>query len=143
MKRDSILTGILKVIAVVGSILLATLIIFLEVAIQSRKTFHVTWHWHVGAGLLIGFCLCAAYLLVRRSSDSMAKVYASAVILSVDIKKFHFTAGPLAELPGISAVFFSPSFILQVASKDSDADRVAKRSSRTQRLPGPTKYFFC
>lgn len=75
MKLDSLLTSILKVIALVGLISLATFITLLEVAIFRRGTPHVTWHWHVGAGLWTGFCLCAGFLLIRRSSDPMANVY--------------------------------------------------------------------
>lgn len=74
MKKDVLLTRILKAIAVTILLLIAAAAIFLEGAVIVRKA-AVTWHWHAGAILLISFCFCAAYLLVRGKSDSAAEVY--------------------------------------------------------------------
>jgi hypothetical protein len=75
VKLDSLLTGILKMIALISLVLLATFIILLEVAVVRRGVPHVTWHWHASVGLLVGFCFCATYLLFRRPADPIAEVY--------------------------------------------------------------------
>jgi hypothetical protein len=74
VKLDTALTRILKSVAIVGLFLLAVFITAVEIAaLKNHAT--VSWHWHVGATLIISFCLCAAYLLIKRPADPYATVY--------------------------------------------------------------------
>lgn len=75
MTFDSLVTGILKIIAVVALISLATLTILLEVVAFRQQHRNVTWHWHAGMTLLTAFCFYSAYMLVRRPSNPTDDVY--------------------------------------------------------------------
>ena len=56
MSFDSLVNRILKIIAVVGLISLATCVVLVEIAVLKDGRPHVTWHWHVGAILMIWLC---------------------------------------------------------------------------------------
>ena len=76
MNFQTVLTRILKTLAVVALITLATFLVLAEIGLQ-RSDGHATWHFHVGAGIAICFCVCAAYLLIRPPRDSAGQIYCS------------------------------------------------------------------
>jgi hypothetical protein len=76
MKFDSLLTGILKTVAILALISLGLITILVEIEVLNGQHHHeASWHWHASAVLLTAFCLCATYLLITPSNDSLATIY--------------------------------------------------------------------
>jgi hypothetical protein len=74
LARKDLLLRSLKIAVAAALLLLATLATLGEVSRINTDALS-TWHQHLAAILFICFCLCAAYLLLRKSVDPVAEVY--------------------------------------------------------------------
>jgi hypothetical protein len=75
MSFDSIVNRILKILAILVLISLATLTVLIDIAAAKKGHLHLTWHWHVGALLLVWLCLQGAYWLVKGPIDLPDQIY--------------------------------------------------------------------
>ena len=75
MSFDSLVNRILKIVALLALISLATCVVLVEIALLKGGHHHVTWHWHVGAILVIWLCFLGSYWLVKGPVDLPDAVY--------------------------------------------------------------------
>src|SRR5260370_23421900 len=74
MKIDQILIRSFKIVVATALSVFAMLIAIGEFKLVSHHS-AISWHQHLSAILVIGLCLCAAYMLARKSTDPVAEVH--------------------------------------------------------------------